>query len=122
MIPFKILQRKKEIKTAFRKNWLNERFRELRFNYGNVCNFCGSQDRLEFAHRLPTKVTGMGRGKIRRYYDIIKHPLHYILLCHDCHKQYDMENSEAQTEDAGMDRMTRQNDQNDNDGESTDGL
>lgn len=54
----------------------------------NHCEDCGSQEKLEFHHILPTKLHGAGRGSQNRLYDIQKHPLNYRLLCHKCHESY----------------------------------
>jgi predicted restriction endonuclease len=57
--------------------------------YGSRCFFCGSKQRLEFAHIAPTNLKGMGRGKERRIIDITRNPFCYELLCHMCHRAYD---------------------------------
>jgi hypothetical protein len=49
--------------------------------YGNRCTVCGSTENLEFAHKVPTGLSGRGRGRKERYYDIIKYPLDYTLTC-----------------------------------------
>jgi transcription elongation factor Elf1 len=58
--------------------------------HGNRCFFCGSTKQLEFAHLEPTGLNGMGRGRINRYLDIKKHVGSYMLLCHECHRQFDL--------------------------------
>lgn len=70
--------------------------------YGGCCQYikedgevCGSMECLEFAHIKPTDLKGAGRGLKERIYDIIKHPLHYNLFCHDCHVIYDREHKES---------------------------
>ena len=72
-------------------NWIKERMKKLREERGNVCSmkseYCCGQ--LEFAHIAPTTVSGMGRGRKERVYDIIKNPKSYILLCHKHHNEYD---------------------------------
>lgn len=71
------------------KSWLGKAWYSLIINFGGMCEECGSKLGLEFAHRLPTGLSGKGRGKDRRYYDILKHPLNYRLLCSSCHARYD---------------------------------
>lgn len=56
---------------------------------GSCCSFCGSTSRLEFAHIVPTAVSGHGRGNIHRYRDVLRNPTKYRRLCHDCHTEYD---------------------------------
>ena len=56
---------------------------------GNCCRFCGSTAKLEFAHRLPTGLSGPGRGNFHRYRDIIRNPHKYFRACHECHTAYD---------------------------------
>lgn len=69
--------------------WINKKFIELKQQFGNKCLICGSIKRLEFAHKSPTKLFGMSRGKAHRYYDIKNNLDKYILLCHKCHKFVD---------------------------------
>jgi len=62
------------------------RMEELRKQFGGVCNNCGSKQELQFAHRMPTPLCGKNsRGSAERYYDILNHPLAYLLLCRYCH-------------------------------------
>ena len=79
----------------FEQKWQN-----LKKAFGAKCEKCGitedklrQQDQLywmlEFAHTKPTKLSGMGRGKRHRYYDILNHPDSYMLLCHNHHREYD---------------------------------
>ena len=69
--------------------WIVEAFRKLREAYGGKCAICGSMERLEFAHVQPTKLSGRSRGRKERYYDVSNNPECYMLLCHDCHRDYD---------------------------------
>jgi hypothetical protein len=66
-------------------NYVNQHMKEIRKNlllaYGNKCCVCGSTENLEFAHRNKTKLSGSGRGRKERYYDVIKNPLDYGLTC-----------------------------------------
>lgn len=59
--------------------------------FGNKCAHCPETDVavLEFAHQAWTKIHGKGRGKRHRLYDIKNNLDMYILLCHDCHYDYD---------------------------------
>ena len=41
--------------------------------------------KMEFAHIQLTKISGRGRGKNARYYDIIKNPNSYMLLTKKTH-------------------------------------
>ena len=50
---------------------------------------CGTTSKLEFAHKEETELSGRGRGRKERVYDVIKNPDKYRLLCEDCHKDYD---------------------------------
>ncbi len=59
--------------------------------WGGKCKQCGSVDRLEFAHLQKTEVKGRGRGRKERYYDVLKNPFAYILLCKICHRRFDVE-------------------------------
>jgi hypothetical protein len=65
---------------------LRERALQLK---GNVCCQCGLLWDLEFAHTDDTPVNGAGRGMDRRYRDVLKHPDCYVLMCHDCHLEFD---------------------------------
>jgi hypothetical protein len=48
-------------------------------------------EKLEFAHVLETALKGRGRGRKERYYDIIKNPDCYRLLCQFHYKEMDNE-------------------------------
>ena len=43
-----------------------------------------------FAHLAPTRLKGRGRGQMRRYQDIRRHPEAYALLCGTCHLHLDL--------------------------------
>jgi hypothetical protein len=68
---------------------------KLKEKFGGRCWNCGSTVNLQFAHIKETDINGRGRGRKERYYDIIKHPESYALLCGGddgvggCHKGYD---------------------------------
>jgi hypothetical protein len=54
-----------------------------------LCSVAGCLEPVEFAHKNETGVNGRGRGKRKRFYDIVNHPECYLPLCHDHHKLYD---------------------------------
>lgn len=60
---------------------MNRRYRELKDMYMNRCFYCDSTINLEFAHRIPTKLNGKGRGKYDRIRDIFQNPNSYRLTC-----------------------------------------
>src|SRR5574341_148135 len=69
---------------------LKRRIREDKARRGNCCKRCKSKYKLEYAHLIPTRLSGhSGRGSWSRYNDIIQNPECYILLCHKCHVEYD---------------------------------
>lgn len=69
------------------------RWSALKKSRDNQCEKegCTNKMSLQFAHIKPTKLSGRGRGrgKEMRYYDIKKHPDHYLLLCTLCHHKLD---------------------------------
>jgi len=65
---------------------------ELREAMGGRCSnpLCPTPtENLEFAHTKRTGLSGWGRGRKERYYDVLKHPDCYILFCKECHKLFD---------------------------------
>ena len=74
---------------------IRKQFDELKNRFGGKCLNCGSTMNLQFAHIKDTCLNGKGRGRKERYYDIIKNPESYVLLCggidcaSGCHQQYD---------------------------------
>ena len=54
---------------------------------------CGTAEDLNFAHVHPTELSGEGRGRQARYYDIKNNPDCYRLMCkkdgQGCHHDYD---------------------------------
>lgn len=58
---------------------------------GSVCAHCGTSKKLQFAHTKPTTLSGMARGRKRRYKDVIKNPDSYARLCDSCHWKFDHE-------------------------------
>jgi len=69
--------------------WIKRKRQELITQFGGKCQKCGSTQKLEFAHKEPTGLNGLGRGRKERYYDVIKNPEKYWLSCPDCHDEYD---------------------------------
>jgi len=69
--------------------WIKGAFEKLRETFGGKCCFCGSIDKLQFAHIQATDVRGRGRGRKERYYDIKNNPDSYVLLCPSCHRTLD---------------------------------
>lgn len=63
--------------------WIKKKFIHLRKVFGNKCQFpeCHETENLEFAHLYETKLSGEGRGRKERYYDIINNIGKYMLLC-----------------------------------------
>lgn len=57
--------------------------------FGNRCQDCGDTYNLQFAHVMPTGLDGPGRGMRKRLMDVYRNPLHYNLLCKDCHDELD---------------------------------
>jgi hypothetical protein len=54
------------------------------------CYGCGANHGtpVEFAHRYPTGLSGMGRGATHRLRDILAHPWAYVPLCVRCHRAW----------------------------------
>ena len=77
--------------------WARPKLIELREKYGGCCQHCGSKDDLNFAHIKPTGLSGKGRGMDARCRDIMKNPRSYILLCFNCHKEFDKLNNNRTT-------------------------
>lgn len=80
------------------RGYYARRMAELRAQRGNHCERCGASERkaklrhkngLEFAHVITTGLNGRGRGRADRVHDIKRNPAHYLLLCRDCHLEYD---------------------------------
>lgn len=67
---------------------LKVRLKEAR---GYRCEHCSATEELEWAHKVPTKLNGMGRGQARRLFDIKKNPDKYLLLCKTCHRKFDQQ-------------------------------
>jgi hypothetical protein len=74
---------------------------ELRKLYGGRCQRpgCGARSSrqgrrrlgpLEFAHVKPTGLCGRGRGLQHRFFDILRNPDCYRLLCRSCHGWMDL--------------------------------
>jgi len=71
--------------------WVRKKLDELKEEFGGRCSNpeCESCTNLEFAHKKPTELSGEGRGRKERYYDIIRNKKKYVLLCTGCHKAFD---------------------------------
>jgi hypothetical protein len=69
--------------------WIKQALKKLRKRYHDQCYFCQSTKDLEFAHITETNLSGRGRGRKERYYDVIKNPNSYLLLCKECHTKMD---------------------------------
>lgn len=73
--------------------WIKKIRPRLENQFGGVCQElgCTQTQRLHFAHLKPTSLNGRGRGRKERYFDIKKHPKHYLLLCKRHHKEMDLQ-------------------------------
>lgn len=70
--------------------WTRRRLQALRAEFGGRCHLCLKADtELEFSHLAPTGLSGMGRGRYERLYDILRYPFNYWLLCVPCHREFD---------------------------------
>ena len=76
--------------TNRQNKWLKKKLTELREEFNWCCAWCGSADDLEFAHLKHTGVKGAGRGLWKRYYDIKNHKDSFMLMCKECHRDFDM--------------------------------
>lgn len=78
---------------------IKKQIEELRQKMGGKCAYCETTIGLEFAHIKKTALSGRGRGRKERYYDVIRNMDSYILLCGDeiqlfgkvagCHTKFD---------------------------------
>ena len=69
--------------------WVRRQRRRLIESFGGCCWACKTKKNLEFAHKRPTNVKGLGRGSYVRVIDVVKNPKCYVLLCKRCHRRYD---------------------------------
>lgn len=69
--------------------WAKRRRKRLLEEWGGECLFCGSKEKLQFAHLEETDVKGWGRGRKERLYDVINNPDSYVLLCREHHRKLD---------------------------------
>ena len=78
---------------AHQNIWIVKKRAELIDSFGGKCDWpgCEETDDLEFAHVQETALVGRGRGRHERYYDILKNPESYRLLCFTHHKKMDDE-------------------------------
>lgn len=56
---------------------------------GAACVWCGSEERVEAAHVIPTGIKGEGRGLDRRYRDVVNNPSAYRPMCRSHHRLFD---------------------------------
>lgn len=75
--------------TTYQNIWLKRKLNELREEFLWCCCWCGSTDGLEFAHIENTGLNGQGRGRWKRYYDVKKNKDKFMLMCKECHKEFD---------------------------------
>ena len=64
---------------------VNKKFKELRKTHPLREGGRENEEELEFAHIQLTELSGRGRGKSHRYYDIINNPQCYALLTKRTH-------------------------------------
>ena len=105
----------RRVKAGDRKNYHSSALIELRMEFVPYCG-CKIDEQINpavgmeegskseqdiiykwhFAHRhgFPTKLSGSGRGQSERFYDILNHPLSYLLMCNEHHELYDEETGE----------------------------
>lgn len=57
--------------------------------FGNRCASCFCTTDLQFAHRKKNGFCGNGRGSKERIKNILTHLDNYILLCINCHREFD---------------------------------
>lgn len=80
--------------TTNKKGYMTKYYRRKRkeqiIKFGGKCSIDSNcSGRLEFAHIKETGLKGMGRGRFKRLYDVIKNPNCYKLLCHLHHMEFD---------------------------------
>jgi predicted restriction endonuclease len=77
--------------TNKQNEFIRRKINELKELNGNKCKKkgCNEQYELQFAHIKPTELNGRGRGRKERYYDVIRNPTSYLLMCKDHHEMYD---------------------------------
>lgn len=66
---------------GYMSNYWKQLKKKLHSLYGNRCYFCSATTGLEFAHVLPTKLNGKGRGRSRRLIDVKHNTDKYLLTC-----------------------------------------
>ena len=77
--------------TNARNRLIRRQLDALRAQRGGKCEVpgCEETEELEFAHVKPTELKGRSRGRKERYYDIIKNPTCYRLICKGHHTMMD---------------------------------
>lgn len=83
--------KKPEKELSRQRKWSIRKKKELIIFYGAKCNnpACQTTSNLQFAHIKPTGLNGMGRGYTERVLDIMDNIECYMLLCIECHKEFD---------------------------------
>lgn len=71
----------------------------LVLDFGAKCRYCGKPDlefshsplaeKLEFAHKVNHRISGMNRGRNARIQEVINNKDHFWLGCKSCHRKYD---------------------------------
>ena len=61
--------------------WNRKLRRTLKKLYGNRCYFCSTKHNLQFAHVMPTSLSGMSRGSKERMRDVRNNTDKYLLTC-----------------------------------------
>lgn len=63
----------------------NKLERKLKRDHGGKCETrgCNRTRNLEWAHKYPTGLSGAGRGRSNRLYDVESHPKSYRLSCRE---------------------------------------
>lgn len=66
--------------------WYKQKMIDLRVEFGNVCQVCGSAYDLHF-HHIDPYGHGGGRGRNARVLMVVRDPDNFLLLCAECHKK-----------------------------------
>ena len=83
-------------------SWHKEKRVSLCNDFGGACQHCSviegqwipplleKQVKLEFAHKIGFRFPqGASRGRNTRINEVIKNPERFLLLCKECHVEYD---------------------------------
>jgi len=74
---FKKMNKRNQLQKIYRK--------KLEKSFGGFCWLCLETGKIQFHHLRETKLTGNGRGRKERYYDILNNPECYFPICKECH-------------------------------------